>query len=482
MRIMDSLIDDDNLSDLQKAVIICLYRLANEKVKLIRYEEIVNKMNGTISKINLTKIINKICQTNDYIVNRVQKKVQGNPYAFELKKIPEKGYKILNNKYIDMLLDNPALLMKYIKIKQANSIFENTFNQDRKRFVDSLDMVGMSLDDFNKTSSKLQSLGIVDEYELNVIFIEEDGTKLFKSNVQPTKTEKPKKEVTIAEEKINQTENAKTLLIGFYEKVNGKSPNFPKEVKLVDNIIKQTSIEKTKSLLDYMIAKGQVEVKFINNMLNEYLEFEKAISQVNEKGTAPYLLNKYYAGLGLTINQQTITKEVQKVQAIINQDGFENAEKIIDYMISKKTANINFISSIRNEALSAKSTTNKKLDVKNNPCMSDDVNDDVTLCMSALKRADKTFTSVKERYSESTYNNCLKQMKNQIEEELKNGKRPIKLVCKIHFPFDANMYNQLFGKATEQKVFEYLSQFDTIEEELEEIKLWFKNQKEKAGV
>ena len=89
-----------------------------------------------------------------------------------------------------------------------------------------------------------------------------------------------------------------------------------------------------KEFIEWM-AKNSKEIAKINYAYDDYNKLKQITKQLDEQGTAPYLLKKYYTGLQLPPNKSTMIKEVEKIQSQINADGYETTEKIINFMIYK---------------------------------------------------------------------------------------------------------------------------------------------------
>jgi predicted transcriptional regulator len=451
MRVLDKLILDRDLTDVDKTVFIGMHYSVMYKEEEVVDLKKIEKLIG-IQKTNVSRSIKKLVEKN--FISKVGKSSQHQVYEFVMPS-SENKFKSINEEYIEKLFLYPKFLVMYLKIEQAQYYVRYDTSGKFTNQSQALRYVGLSIDDFEETMNFLKKLGIVKEYEIKLQAIFHDGTKLFSEfndemvikNETKTiiKEEKPKPTPKTKKQEVAEQpkENAKTLLTYFYQQINSTSANFPKEVKLIDNVIKKTNYEQTKQLIDYMI-QNQKPINLINNAYAEYNEYTKIQQQLTQTGTAAYLLQKYYDGMKLPINKSTITKETQKIQAQINTDGYEATEKVIDYMISKQTPSINFIANMRNEALANKATATKKLTNDNNPCFRDDVNDDSIYIMSAISTAQKKLSNIKEEYSEEIYNKCLeKSIKLFMEKSFTPKYSRLEWAFIIKLPINNKMYQVL---------------------------------------
>lgn len=483
MRVLDKLILDRDITDVDKTVFIGMHYSVmyktEEVVNLVKVEKLTGMVKQQISR-SIKKLVEK------KFLSKVGKSSQHQVYEFVMPS-SENKFKSINEEYIEKLFLYPKYLIMYLKIEQAQYYVRYDASGKFTNQSQALRYVGLSIDDFEETMNFLKKLGIVKEYEIKLQAIFEDGTKLFsefdevviKNETQTIIKEekkKPKKQQVAEQPK----ENAPTLLTHYYEKTNSTSTNFPKEVKLIDNIIKKTNYEQTKQLIDYMI-ENQKPINIINNIHAEYQQYQTIQQQLNEQGTAPYLLKKYYDCMNLTINKQTIIKETQKIQAQINQDGYEATEKIIDYMVSKQTPNINFIANMRNDALKQAKTTTKKLNNNDNPCFRDDANEDWVYVISAVTSGIKTLTDVKKEYDNATYQKCVDKVMEQFNDIVNNGKSALGFAYKTRLSLTKDMYDKVFGKASEEKVFDKFINKGEDEEEINNRKEWYLQQKNRNG-
>ena len=194
----------------------------------------------------------------------------------------------------------------------------------------------------------------------SIAFNDQDDS--FNIIVKDTKA-KPEKQ---KKEKTNSLEFVKY----FYNKVNGKCTNYSKECTQVKNALKKGyTADQIKITMDYLARKGNIDLRFFNRSIEEALMEHKCLNEINIEGTEAYLVKMYYNGLGLPLNMQTFTRDVQRIRETINTGlSYEQTKIVIQYMVDIKCPTLNFIGSKSTEALTKHSKVNAG---RNNPCFYD---------------------------------------------------------------------------------------------------------------
>ncbi|AEO93483.1 gp224 [Bacillus phage G] len=151
-------------------------------------------------------------------------------------------------------------------------------------------------------------------------------------------------------------DTAPGLLTYFYDLNGQKSPNWAKECFQVKNLLvrknQPLTSEEVRIVLTFMNRKGYMDIRFLTTSVTEALHEYQLLQEVDKDGTVPFLVKRFYNGFNMDINLQTFVRDVRKVKETMNSGlTFEQTKIVIDYMISTKCNNINFIGTSRNDAL-----------------------------------------------------------------------------------------------------------------------------------
>lgn len=264
-------------------------------------------------------------------------------------------------------------------------------------------------DDFFKGCNHIRKQAYMEEYGLN--------------GKREKKSSKGKEvdfgEVPAAKKPVNHgPDTAPGLLKYFYDMTGGRSPNFGKEVGQVKAQIKKgLTPDEIRVVLNHMVRKGQIDLRFFSTSINDALIEQKYLKEMEQEGTAAYLLQYFYHGHGLSINLQTFVREVQKIQETMNSGlTYDETKIVLDYMIAQKCTIVNFIASKRTEALAKHKAQNggTQSGFKVNPSFFDQdtlniIRDDLAggrthINKVELKYKDKALEIAKQIYKEHKFN------------------------------------------------------------------------------
>jgi DNA-binding MarR family transcriptional regulator len=319
----------------------------------------------------------------------------------------------------------------------------------------------------NFTSEELLSYIDINKEEFLKQFKESKKEKKVTHTVEVATTNG---EVDFGEKKTEL--NCSDLINYFYKKIGGKPSDYGKEGKLVKRVILNYELdsEKMKNLLDYVASKGKVNLSAINHIAPEYLMEETYKEQQSIEGTASYLWKKFYDGIGLPINAQSIIKEVAKVKESIEKNGYEATEKIIDYMVSVKCNNIHFLANMRNEALSnnkggKSSKSDKNADFKNNDCMFDkgDEESNIKIIKDKIFRGRKKICDVEEKYRKKATDMAKKML---VEKKYLEKYTGFEWAWRVGLELDFEMYQSACATSDKETFFEYSLRLPNVEEEM----------------
>lgn len=246
--------------------------------------------------------------------------------------------------------------------------------------------------DFFDGCSHPRKEAYIEEYEINPV-------KKEKVKAEKKKNESPKEEavggfdVVPTLKKVPSQDTAPALVKYFYDLTGNSSPNWSKEGKQIKNLLTHNKLspDQIRVVLSYMARKNHIDLRFLSTSVSDALLEQKYLSDMEQEGTAAYLLKMYYSGLKLQVNMQNLIKEVSKIQETMNSGlSYEDTKIVIDYMISIKCPTINFIAAKRTEALANKNgsglkpmvKTAQKSNIKENPSFYDQ--DDVAFLKDEL--------------------------------------------------------------------------------------------------
>lgn len=267
--------------------------------------------------------------------------------------------------------------------------------------------------------------------------------KEFKINTDsPDKITQP----PIDKKKKKYKTNIPELVKYFYSLTGGTSPSFGKEIGQVKNLLnKGITPEQIKITMNYLHRKGNIDLRFLNRCVNEAIMEQKYIKQTEIKGTAPYLVKKYYDGLGLPLNMQTLNRDVQKIQETLNSGiTYDQAEVVIQYMIDIKCPTINFIGSKITEALTK---TKDKKNIKNNPAFFD--RNDLDIIKNELINGRTNLNKINDKFkfkAKKIAKNIL------LENKFSNKYSAMEWIWKVGLDLDKEMYNAALNYQKNQKL------------------------------
>lgn len=201
-------------------------------------------------------------------------------------------------------------------------------------------------DDFFKECNHIRKQAYMEEYGLTNTQQKERKAK--------QKKEVEFKDVPVAKKPVNHgPDTAPGLLKFFYDMTGGRSPNFGKEVGQIKAQMKKgLTPDEVRTTMNHMVRKGQIDLRFFSTSINDALIEQKYLKEMEQEGTAAFLLNYFYQGHSLSINLQTFVREVMKIQETMNSGlTYDETKIVLDYMISTKCTIVNFIASKRTEAL-----------------------------------------------------------------------------------------------------------------------------------
>lgn len=301
--------------------------------------------------------------------------------------------------------DDQHIALKENKLKSTPKIQEPKHNIIDKKLEDKYMSIPCECTMSCKSCFKEWKTDFFDDcnHERKAAFIEEYEIDLNKTQV----VEKPKKKkVEVKDdsgyEKIPTTrkgpspDTAPGLVKYFYDLTGGMSPNWSKESKQIKNLLtsknKPLTPDEVRIVLSHMVRKSHADLRFLGTSVNDALLEQKYIQEMEQEGTAAYLVKKFYSGHSLSVNIQTLIRDVQRIQETINSGlGYEDTNLVIEYMIETKCTTINFIGSKRNEALLIKKNSqqmvktaskNTNNSIKQNPSFYDQ--DDLTIFRDEL--------------------------------------------------------------------------------------------------
>lgn len=243
-----------------------------------------------------------------------------------------------------------------------------------------------------RKSSFIKEFNIIDAVSESKEIVKKE---IFKEEIISEKVKEDVSEKIVSEEEVfeevvikkpkkvkkQDPDNAPGLVKYFYNLTGGTSPNWAKEASQVKNLLKKNvTPDDIRTTMDYLIMRGNIDLRFINRSVQEALLYEQYKNDLNVEGTEANIVKMYYDGLSLPINYQTLINDVQKIKETLNSGlSYEQTKLVVKYMIDIKCPTLNFIGSKRTEALTKANAINS---VKNNPSFFD--RDDLVIIKNDL--------------------------------------------------------------------------------------------------
>lgn len=268
------------------------------------------------------------------------------------------------------------------------------------------------LEDFFKGCNHPRKSAFISEYEIGE---KKEEVKKVVTASKKVKEVKETEEVEFKElpenkKQVNHGQDtAPGLLKFFYDLTGTKSVNWGKECgQIKTQLNKGISPDQVRVVFKHMHRKGQVDIRFFVTSINDALLEEKCVNEMEQEGTAAYLVKYFYTGHKLPVNLQTLVKDVQKIQETLNSGlTYEQTKLVLDYMISTKCTVINFIASKRTEALSrqgGKTDSPVASKFKSNPSFFDQ--SELNIVRDELAGARIRLPKVKEDLKEAAIEEC----------------------------------------------------------------------------
>lgn len=364
---------------------------------------------------------------------------------------------------IDKNIVNKPMKIKLNIIKQKNKGVEKMENTNLscpicgKKLIEekSLNLhIARSKDEKHKLLNKLRK----ENLKSNINDIYENNIESFNQ----IKVVEPE----VKENKINTTE----LVRYFYTIVGDSCKNWAKECTQVKNLIKSgCTVEDVKLTMDYLAKQGNFDLRFLNRSVTDAKLFYSYINDLNKNGTEAYLVNYFYSKLNVKVNEQTLINDVRKIKQTINSgSSYEETKRILDYMVSAKCTNINFIGNMKTQALLKMSNVNYG---NNNPCFNDRTEYDII--RESLINGNYNIKKEIDQNKSSK----LKEIAKDIFEKQEYSKKynPFEWAYKIGLELDKDMYDLAKNRITNYFAVDELINRKTIPQTKKEALINFKD-------
>lgn len=251
-----------------------------------------------------------------------------------------------------------------------------------------------------------------------------------------------------------QPDSAPALVAYFYDQIGINSPNFPREAKQIYNLLKKETPNTIRYTLDYMILKGEMNLKFLTNSVQEAKLDVQYKEQLNEKGTAAYLVNKFYTGKNQEINPKTFITDVKRVESNMKLFSYGKVEKAINILINNEKSVLNFLDNTMSNIDNIKSKSKPKPSIKDNPCFIDQSILDIY--RDELKGGRTNFKIIQEKFNEAKQKQLLNVARVILKDKTFDDKYSAAEWCwKTRFPMDKTAY-KLIKNDTQPKYLDML--------------------------
>lgn len=330
--------------------------------------------------------------------------------------------------------------------RDAKAIYDEEYNkinnneEIKKEAESSTDSATQEIEKNNET--KINHVNIIHELEQNI-------------------TVKPAEEA----EQIQQQKsvNPKELMTYFYTSIGGKCTNAGREAKLIKDLSQSFSASELLTGIKYIINLRHTNLLRLSYYMNDAIKLDKVKQEFDKEGTAAYLLKKHHNALKIKPNTSTIVNYTSKIQVVIDEYSYDEADKTIQHMINNNITNLNFIGSEVVNAL-ANTKSNKFYD---NPCMFD--RDELYNARLDLVEASRTLSDIQEDYVD--YGDAVTNMAIKIFKEgsFNSKYSHFGWAYKIQLPWTKELFmiaeesDKINSKPIANKLHEYI---ETVREEL----------------
>lgn len=409
---------DSDLGDKEKNLLMYMYMIRNTKTNeaLLDKEEL-RVMLELNSKQALTPYINR---AKKYVVDEKVVYKGQSKRKFLVLKYPEKWLPIIEEHYM-LNRTNSLAIVNYYKLINVTKMLNIGDEIEDTMYMK---MLGITRTELAKINDELVKAGLIenikmkinlkwqDEYMLKEFgeeSIEVEPVVQVKQTVQLNnvgqhdKAVQPKKEVkkvvqadkTIKSKKKNDVQILLVPYANYLKEQNIIVDNtwWGKATKIVNSLLKTTDKETLELILQDAIKYGIKEITYIKNHAQVFIRFKalKEENAFNTAGTVAYLVRKFYKDTKApTPTKDTILKNIDKLEGMLNEYTYEQLGQALNYMAIK---NIKF-DFIKNEITNA--LAKQVTSLENNPCFRD--RDEYEMVLNEVLAGRMRRTDVSEEY------------------------------------------------------------------------------------
>lgn len=381
---------DNDLGDKEKNLLMYMYMIRNTKTNeaLLDKEEL-REMLGLKSKQALTPYINKAKKyiTDEKVIYKGQSKRK-----FLVLKYPEKWLPIIEEHYM-LNRTNSIAIVNYYKLINVTKMLNISTEIEDTMYMK---ILGITRTELAKINDELVKAGLIEniKMKINLKWQDEYRFKEFSEEVEQSVAVEPIVQVkqTVQLNNVGQCDKAVQPKKAVEKLVQPKKKNdvqvllvpyanylkeqniivdnawWGKGTKIVNSLLETTDKETLELIIQDAIKYGIKEITYIKNHAQVFIRF-KALKEENAfstEGTVAYLVRKFYKDTNApTPTKDTILKNIDKLEGMLNEYTYKQLRQALDYMASK---NIKF-DFIKNEITNA--LVKQVTSIESNPCFRD---------------------------------------------------------------------------------------------------------------
>lgn len=149
----------------------------------------------------------------------------------------------------------------------------------------------------------------------------------------------------------------------FYRTYGGVSYNVPREMRQVSCMLKLgVTPDCIRAAMDLMHLRGSKDLRYFGRYaIKDAVDTQRLLEEAEKENTLPSLIKMYYEGMGLSLKDSDIVKDMERLERIKNEKelNFKSLEMIIKFMIKDRCPVFAYIHNEANKALVINKTANR---------------------------------------------------------------------------------------------------------------------------
>jgi hypothetical protein len=276
--------------------------------------------------------------------------------------------------------------------------------------------------------------------------MQKENNAITYEEIQKVYDENKQKFDDIVNEKDNEKKRLNSLcnqLVRYYYSItNTKCPSWCKEMNLIKSHLNNgLQPDEIMEVMRYMAKKGNEDLRFFNNYINEAFIIRQCKLDFKKEGTDAYLIGFYYKNMNQKITDRLMLQGIKKINELkSNNYDYVQIKTIIEYMVEKKCPNFNFIVNMANEALTKSQDKSK-----------------MTKTYTSIELVKTILDGVLEygnvMLADSNFDMAKKDIILKLKEDICNGKVELTRVNKTYYKFAIALANEVCNRQIFNKNF-----------------------------